>query len=152
MPEIGWPPPGDLAAEEAFSVYDHPPVWIFAKTDTYSRENTVAILGEADLSQAVFMNPGQATDAVNGLMLSETAVTTQRANGTFSELFNPDGALSQNPGLAAVVWWLAVVVLGLLTFPLTFAIFRWLPSRGYILSRILSILLNFLLCLADSQR
>ncbi|MEZ4589889.1 MAG: DUF2298 domain-containing protein [Chloroflexota bacterium] len=141
MPEIGWPPPGDLAAEEAFSVYDHPPVWIFAKTADYSRANTVAILGAVDLSQAVFMNPGQATEAVNGLMLSETAVATQRNNGTFSELFNPDGALSQNPGLAAVVWWLAVVALGLVTFPLTFAILRWLPSRGYIFSRILSILL-----------
>ena len=141
LPEIGWPPPGDLAAEEAFSVYDHPPVWIFAKTADYSRANTVAILGEADLNQMVFMNPGQATEAVNGLMLSETAVTTQRNNGTFSDLFNPDGVLSQNPGLAAVVWWLAVVALGLVTFPLTFAILRWLPSRGYIFSRILSILL-----------
>ncbi|WP_420631925.1 DUF2298 domain-containing protein [Candidatus Leptofilum sp.] len=141
MPEVGWPPPGDLAAEEAFSVYDHPPVWIFAKTDAYSRENTVAILGEVDLSQAVFMNPGQATEAMNGLMLSETAVTTQRANGTFNDIFNPDGALSQNPGLAALIWWLAVIALGLVTFPLTFAIFRWLPSRGYVLSRILSILL-----------
>ncbi len=141
MPEIGWPPPGDLAAEEAFSVYDHPPVWIFAKTEAYSRENTVAIFGEIDLSQTVFMNPGQATEAVNGLMLSETAVATQRANGTFSDIFNPEGTLSQNPGLAALVWWLAVIALGLVTFPLTFAIFRWLPSRGYILSRILSILL-----------
>ncbi|MCB8928971.1 MAG: hypothetical protein H6652_25480 [Ardenticatenaceae bacterium] len=141
MPEIGWPPPGDLAAEEAFSVYDHPPVWIFAKTEAYSRENTATILGEVDLSQAVFMNPGQATEAVNGLMLSETAAATQRANGTFSNIFNPDGALSQNSGLAAAVWWLAVIALGLLTFPLTFAIFRWLPSRGYIISRILSILL-----------
>ena len=140
-PEIGWPPPGDLAAEEAFSVYDHPPVWIFAKTEAYSRENTVAILGEADLSQAVFMTPGEATNAPNGLMLSETAVTTQRANGTFNNIFNPDGLLAQNPGLAAVIWWLAVIGLGWLAFPLTFAIFRGLPSKGYVLSRILSILL-----------
>ena len=140
-PEIGWPPPGDLAAEEAFSVYDHPPVWIFAKTEAYSREKTVAILGEIDLSQAIFQNPGQATEAPNGLMLSETAVATQRANGTFSDIFNPDGVLSQNPGLAALVWWLAVIALGILTFPLTFAIFRGLPSKGYILSRIFAILL-----------
>ncbi len=141
LPEIGWPPPGDLAAEEAFSVYDHPPVWIFAKTETYSRENTVAILGEVDLGTAVFTNPGQATEAPNGLLLSETAVATQRANGTFSDIFNPDGVLSQNSGLAAVVWWLAVVGLGLITFPLTFAVFRGLPSKGYIVSRIFSILL-----------
>ena len=141
MPEIGWPPPGDLAAEEAFSVYDHPPVWIFAKTEAYSRENTVNILGEVDVSQAVFMNPGQATEAPNGLMLSETAVATQRANGTFSNIFNPDGLLSQNPGLAAAVWWLAVILLGWLTFPLTFTLLRGLPSKGYVLARILSILL-----------
>jgi hypothetical protein len=141
MPEIGWPPPGDLAAEEAFSVYDHPPVWIFAKTESYSRENTVAILGEVDLGTAVFTNPGQATEAPNGLLLSETAAATQRANGTFSDIFNPDGILSQNSGLAAVVWWLAVIALGLVTFPLTFAVFRGLPSRGYIISRIFSILL-----------
>ncbi len=141
MPQIGWPPPGDLAAEEAFSVYDHPPVWIFAKTAAYSRANTVAILGEVDLSQAIFQNPGQATQAPNGLMLSETAVAIQRVNGTFSDIFNPDSLLSQNPGLAAAVWWLTVIVLGMITFPLTFAIFRGLPSKGYILSRILSILL-----------
>ncbi|MCB8981079.1 MAG: glycosyltransferase family 39 protein [Ardenticatenaceae bacterium] len=141
LPKIGWPPPGDLAAEEAFSVYDHPPVWIFAKTDAYSRENTLAILGEVDLGTAVFTNPGQATEAPNGLLLSETAAATQRANGTFSDIFNPDGILSQNPWLAAVVWWLAVIVLGLVSFPLTFAVFRGLPSKGYIISRIFSILL-----------
>jgi YYY domain-containing protein len=87
------------------------------------------------------MNPGQATEAPNGLLLSETAVATQRANGTFADIFNPDGILSENSGLAAVIWWLAVIALGLITFPLTFAILGGLPSRGYILARILSILL-----------
>jgi YYY domain-containing protein len=137
----GWPPPGDLAVEEAFSVYDHPPVWIFAKTENYSPEAVRQVLAPVDLSQAVFMTPGQATQAPNGLMLSTEDLARQRENGAFSTIFNPDGLLAQNPGLAAVVWWLAVVLLGWLVFPIAFVVFRGLPDRGYPLARILSLLL-----------
>ena len=140
-PDVGWPPPGDLAAEEAFSVYDHPPVWIFAKTDRYSHENTVGILGEIDLDLTAVMTPGEATQAPNGLMLSGKQLDAQRSNGTFNQIFNVDGALSQNPALAAFVWWLAVILLGWLTFPITFVVLRGLPDRGYALARILSLLL-----------
>ncbi len=140
-PDVGWPPPGDLAAEEAFSVYDHPPVWIFAKTDRYSHENTVRVLGEVDLNLTAVMTPGEATQAPNGLMLSTAQRQIQQTNGTFSQIFNVDGALSQNPALAAFVWWLAVILLGWLTFPITFVVLRGLPDRGYALARILSLLL-----------
>jgi YYY domain-containing protein len=140
-PEVGWPPPGDLAAEEAFSVYDHPPVWIFAKTDRYSSENTRRVLGSVDLSQVVIMNPLEATRARNGLMLTESKMETQKAGGTFSELFNADSLLNTRPVLAAVVWWLAVILLGWLTFPLTFIALGGLPERGYGLSRVLGMLL-----------
>jgi hypothetical protein len=140
-PEVGWPPPGKLAAEEAFSVYDHPPVWIFAKTDRYSHDNTVRVLNSVDLSQAINMTPGEATRMPNGLMLTAKEQAIQQANGTFSEIFNVDGLLSQNPALAAVVWWLAVILLGWLAFPLTFTIFRGLPDHGYALARIFSLLL-----------
>ncbi|MEJ2749200.1 MAG: DUF2298 domain-containing protein, partial [Anaerolineae bacterium] len=141
LPDVGWPPPGKLAAEEAFSVYDHPPVWIFAKTDRYSHENTVRILNQVDLSQVVNMTPGEASKMPNGLMLSAQEQAVEQANGTFSQIFNVDGALSQHPALAAVVWWLAVILLGWLAFPLTFTIFRGLPDHGYALSRIFSLLL-----------
>ena len=140
-PQVGWPPPGDLGAEEAFSVYDHPPVWIFQKTDNYSRDNTVNILSAVDLSQVVQMNPQEATQAPNGLLLSPIAQKVQQANGTFSSVFNVDGLLSQQPALAAVVWWIAVILLGWLAFPLAFVTLRGLPDRGYALSRILSLLL-----------
>jgi YYY domain-containing protein len=140
-PEIGWPPPGDLAVEEAFSVYDHPPVWLFRKTENYNQEQVRQVLGEVDLSQVTFMTPGQATQAPNGLMLSEAEFEVQRANGTFSNIFNVDGLLARSPALAAVVWWAAVILLGWLVFPLTFVIFRGLPDRGYPLARILSLLL-----------
>ncbi len=140
-PDVGWPPPRELAAEEAFSVYDHPPVWIFAKTDRYSHENTVRVLGAVDLALTKTMTPGEASQAPNGLMLSTAQQKIQQAGGTFSEIFNVDGALSQNSALAAVVWWTAVILLGWAAFPLTFAVFRGLPDRGYALSRILALLL-----------
>jgi hypothetical protein len=141
LPNVGWPPPGDLAAEEAFSVYDHPPVWIFKKTDAYSHENTVQVLGGVDLAHTIFQTPDQATLSPNGLMLSQTEQAVQAANGTFSQIFNPDGILSQNSFVAAVVWWLAVVALGWLAFPVAFVALRGLPDKGYALARILSMLL-----------
>ncbi len=140
-PEAGWPPPNELAAEEAFSVYDHPPVWIFVKSDDYSLSKSQQILGGVDLSQQMFMNPGQATQAPNGLLLSDEAAAAHRANGDFNKIFHLDGLLSNRPAVAAVVWWLAVIVLGWLTFPLAFLIFPGLADRGYMLSRILALLL-----------
>lgn len=139
-PEIGWPPPAELAAEEAFSVYDHPPVWIFQKTAAYSRENTARLLGSIDLSNPIFMNPLQATQAPNGLMLTAAQWEAQRAGGTFRDIFSIDGVLNQNPWLAAIVWWLAVIVLGWLAFPVTFVVLRGLPDRGYALARIFALL------------
>ena len=67
-------------------------------------------------------------------------LASQQANGTFSEVFDVDGWLSTNPVLAAVVWWLAVILLGWLAFPLAYVVFRGLPDRGYALARILSLL------------
>ncbi len=140
-PAVGWPPPGDLAAEEAFSVYDHPPVWIFKKTSDYSSENTRRILESIDLSRVTVMNPLQATQAKNGLLLSPADAAAQRAGGTFDEVFNPDGLLSRNPWLAAGVWLVVTVLLGWLAFPLAFIALGGLPDRGYALSRVLGLLL-----------
>jgi YYY domain-containing protein len=140
-PDIGWPPPGELAAEEAFSVYDHPPVWIFQKNDSYSHERALAILGDVDLSQVVVMNPGEATQAPNALQLPPARWEQQQAAGTFGEIFNLDGVLNRHPWLAAGVWWFAVVALGWLTFPLAFTVFRGLPGRGFALARILGLLI-----------
>ncbi len=152
-PEIGWPPPGDLASEEAFSVYDHPPVWIFKKGPDYSHENSLEILSQVDLTQVTPMNPLEATQAPNGLLLSAESQAVQQANGTYSSLFNMDGLLSQYPALAAVVWWLAVILLGWLAFPLTFVTLKGLPDRGYALARILSLLIiSYLAWLAASLR
>ncbi|MCL4805834.1 MAG: glycosyltransferase family 39 protein [Anaerolineae bacterium] len=140
QPAIGWPPPGELAAEEAFSVYDHPPVWIFRKNDRYDSQAARALLESVDLSNVIVQNPLEATEARNGLMLSATDAAAQQAGGTFSEVFNIDGALSQRPWLGALFWMATLVLLGWAAFPLAFVALRGLPDRGYALSRVLGLL------------
>lgn len=140
-PTIGWPPPGELGAEEAFSVYDHPPVWIFAKTDRYSPENTRRVLGSVDLSNVTVMNPLEATIATGGMMLSEQEQSIQRTGGTFNDVFDIDSVLNRHPWLAAVVWAISVVLLGWIAFPIAFVTLGGLPDRGYALARILGLLL-----------
>lgn len=50
-----------LAVEEAFSVYDHPPVWIFKKRADFSIDKVKAILDKADLSKVINQGPTSAT-------------------------------------------------------------------------------------------
>ncbi len=49
-----------LAAEEAFSVYDHPPVWVFKKQSDYNQNQVEAFFRSIDLSQIVIQSARQA--------------------------------------------------------------------------------------------
>lgn len=46
-----------LAAEEAFSVYDHPPVWIFKKSADFSLQRATDILNGVDLARVIVQSP-----------------------------------------------------------------------------------------------
>ncbi len=46
-----------FAAEEAFSVYDHPPVWVFKKGADFNIDTVAKILGSIDLSKVVVVSP-----------------------------------------------------------------------------------------------
>jgi YYY domain-containing protein len=135
--EVGLPP-----AEEAFSVYDHPRVLIFRKTEAYSRDLVEGVLGEVDLERAQHgRTPREATRAPNMLKFDEETWADQRNGGTWSQMFNRDSLLNRHPELGAVAWWMVVTTLGWLAFPLLFVALPGLRDRGYGFARLLGLLL-----------
>lgn len=131
-------------AEEAFSVYDHPKVMIFRKRADYSPEKMREILRAVDLSHVQHITPKQAgkvqTEAPS-LMMTEERAQQQQAGGTWSDLFNRESPLNQSPALAVIVWYLVIMVLGWLVYPVTRLTFPGLRDRGYPLSRMIGLLL-----------
>lgn len=49
-----------LAAEEAFSVYDHPPVWIFKKGPNFSIDTARRVVEATDLTKVIVQSPRDA--------------------------------------------------------------------------------------------
>ena len=60
MPELPVVNLSSWAAEEAFSIYDHPPVWIFEKTEDFSEEKLRGFLESFDLDEVVIQGPKDA--------------------------------------------------------------------------------------------
>jgi YYY domain-containing protein len=142
LPQITYQP--YLSAEEAFNVYDHPPVWIFKKNPAkYSSENTRAILARADLAHVMRLTPRQASTggAATELLLDNARWAADQIGGTWSEMFNRQSLINQSDVLAVIGWWLFMLVLGWITFPLMHLIVGGLPDRGYPLAKTAALLL-----------
>jgi YYY domain-containing protein len=129
-----------LAAEEAFSVYDHAPVWIFRKGSGFSPEKARNLLAAVDLGSVVAQSPRQATVAPTALMLPAGRLLEQRAGGTWSDMFDRGAPLNRYPLLAVLVWAGSLLVLGWLAFPLVWLGFRGLSDRGFPLAKLVALL------------
>jgi YYY domain-containing protein len=122
-------------AEEAFTVYDHPKVFIFKKTDSYDPARVSEILGSVDFSKIIRLTPKKAPSHPADLMLPTARVSQQRQGGTWSEMFDVSAPQNRNQFLGVLLWYLALALLGMAVYPLVRLGLPGLPDRGYPLAR-----------------
>lgn len=121
----------DSGAGEAFTVYDHPEVWIYEKTDAWDPDRAFELISEAHPEQAVTLSPAQGMS--NGAHLTAEEAETQQQGGTFSDIFDRDGVFGTWPWL----WWLILLqVAALATVPWVTWLFRAMPDQGYGLTKV----------------
>jgi len=122
----------DRSAEEAFSVYDHPTVSIYARRGDETPADMQRALGSVDLRGVVQVLPKDAVTRRTDLTATEAARVEAQAGWP--------AQFQERPlrGAGAVAAWFAAVWLaGLLTWPLVWLALRRLPDRGYAAARVL---------------
>jgi len=129
----------DDDAEEPFTVYDHPKVQVFRKTEAFSPETVRKLLGVGiDWDSIARLKPIEVPAFKNGLQMTDSEKSIQRSGGTWSEIFDRNSLSNTAP---VVIWLLLVELLGVVTLPLSEVLFQRLADRGYVLSKTLGILL-----------
>jgi YYY domain-containing protein len=150
----------ELEAEEAFSVYDHPVVFLFRRAPDYDPARVAELLYSVPLnrvySSGVFYqcpeDPGlyfcdptlvnvqtlstlDASRAPTQLRFDRDQRAMQEQGGTWSERFHPDSILNTNQVVGVIAWYGLLFVVGWITFPLLFALLPGLADRGYSLAK-----------------
>jgi len=147
----------EFEPEEAFTVYDHPVVFIFKKRADYLQENAQNILYGVSLTRTdnagysyddptitniQTLSSLQADVSPTGLMMTDDMRQTQYSGGTWSERFNSRSPINTQPVVTVLVWWLIIVVFGWAVWPLLFALLPGLADRGYGVAKYVGILLT----------
>ena len=150
-PNIGPLDINDQSAEEAFTVYDHPKVFIFKKTPEYSSAQVRALLGSVDLSNVIHVLPREVPPHPMTLTLTTQEASIQQAGGTWVQLFDPASLLNRSQPAAAIVWYLMVALICLVSYPIVRLALPGLNDHGYPLARIAGlVILAYLPWLAGS--
>jgi YYY domain-containing protein len=134
-------------AEEAFTVYDHPKVFIFKKNDSYRSENVREILNAVDLTNVPHIIPGDAASYKESLgiqsklMLPAETWAAQQISGTWSDIFNINALYNQSQVFAVLVWYLSILLLSWIVYPMMHLAFPNFRFNGYPYAKIAGMLL-----------
>ncbi|HST89456.1 MAG TPA: DUF2298 domain-containing protein [Ktedonobacterales bacterium] len=125
----------DTGADESYSVYDHPPVWIFVRAGAgLPQARLTTLLTNALSAPVTASRPG----SQKSLLLSPQNAAADAASPTLDAQLPPDSL----PNRVAILWWVLVVeLLGLVSFPLAYHVFPGLRDRGWGLSKLLGLLI-----------
>ncbi len=160
-PSIGPFSLNDQFAEEAFSVYDHPKVMIFRKiadrkiadrkTQAYDPQQVRSVLNSVDFNRVIRVPPLQAKSHPGDLLLPAQRWGEQQAGGTWSELFDTSALQNRYPLLGVILWYLSVMLVGLMAYPILRLGLPGLADKGYPLARTAGMLiLSYLVWLGGS--
>ena len=128
-------------AEEAFTVYDHPKVFIFRKSNYFDINSIIEKLSSVNLNQVLNLSPKQAEQRPKNLLLTQEQINRQKLSGTWSDLFDYDSIQNKYPLLSICFWYLAITLLGWIFYPLTRIVYKGLPDQGYPLLKMTSLIL-----------
>jgi YYY domain-containing protein len=138
-------------AEEAFSVYDHPKVFIFEKTDSFSYQKVIDKLSNVDLDFALNVSPQELEQRPGLLELPDSWLKEQKETGTWSHLFNYKSLQNKFPFLTIILWYFSISILGWMMYPITRIGFKGLKYKGWAISRLVAlILLTFIVWILGS--
>ena len=130
----------DQPSEEAFTVYDHPKVFIFRR-DGYNPAAVRAALGAVDLEHVMRIPPGKMPPHPANLLLPPARWGLQQLSGTFAALFPSTSPLNRWQIFAVLAWYLFIALLGWLAWPLIRPFFRAFPDAGYPAARLVGMML-----------
>lgn len=128
----------DSGADESYTVFDHPDARIFVRDTPFPFQTPAQMV--AILLQGVQLpapDPQQ-TGIQQSLLLGPQQIADNQDTPPFGLQFPATSPANRWPLLC---WWLALTLLGLLAYPLTFLTMRGLADRGYLCARVLGLLL-----------
>ena len=127
-------------ADESFTVYDHPKVMVFSNVDRLDAETIQKRIESAapGFPSSVVTRVRQPDDTGSQLMLTAEQFEAREAGGTWTTIVDTGGWVSRAP---VVAWLIVVEGVAVLAFPIGFVVFRPLADRGWLLSKVLGLLL-----------